>query len=380
MKDFHRHTIKRARPIVPPLDTSLLTEAADPFLPSHTLAPPNPLARRRGLPYHGTARTRPTGRRASDGRAPMANTIETPDRATPRISVIIPHRNAHDHLANCLDTLAAQRRAPDEVIVVDNGSAEPPEALCAAHPGTVLMHEPTPGPGPARTTGAQAARGDVLAFIDADCLADPGWLEAAAREIVRPGTDVLGGDMRVTVARPGEPDPMEAYELEYAYRMDRYIAREGYTATANLVMRREVFEQVGPFPGLGVAEDMVWGQRATGMGFALRFVPDMRVRHPAHRDMGELQRKWDRHTAHFYEMARARPGGLWRWAVRAAAMPVSPLGEIPRVMRSDRLPDNAARLRAFRTLVAIRLYRTRLMWRVLVRDDPEVLLRSWHPE
>lgn len=300
--------------------------------------------------------------------------------ARPMISVVMPHYEQPALLARCLETLAAQRRRPDEVIVVDNGSKEMPEAVCAAHPGTRLLREEGRGPGLARNAGIAAARGEVIALIDSDCLADPGWLEAAEREILRPGTDVLGGDVRVTVADPARPDGIEAYELIYAYRMDRYIAREGYTGTGNLIAWRRVFDAVGGFGGLGTAEDMEWGQRATAMGFALRFVPDMKVLHPAHEDVESLLRKWDRHTVHFWEASRGRRWGRARWAVRMAAMPVSPLGEIPRIAASDRLPDLSARVRAFRVLSRIRRYRGRLMWRLLTRGEGAGLLGSWRGE
>ena len=295
----------------------------------------------------------------------------------PRISVVMPHLNEPALLALCLETLAAQRRPADEVIVVDDGSAVPPEAVVAAHPGARLVRGPGLGPGPARNAGIAASTGEVIALIDSDCLADPGWLEAAAREIVVPGTDVLGGDVRVTVADPGRPTGVEAYELVYAYRMDRYVAREGYTGTGNLIAWRRVFDAVGGFAGMGIAEDMDWGQRATRMGFALRFVPDMRVRHPAHADVAGLYRKWDRHVAHFHETARERRGGMARLALKAAAMPLSPLAEVPRILASDRLPDMGARVRAWGVLARVRWHRTRIMWRLLAGGDPGALVRGW---
>ena len=129
---------------------------------------------------------------------------------------------------------------PDEIIVVDNGSPALPAAVCAAHPGVRLLQETTPGPGPARNPGIAAASGEILAFIDADCLADPGWLAATGRRwpIRRP--TILGGDVRIASVDPARLTALEAYESVYAYRMDRYIAREGYTGTGNLVVRRAV--------------------------------------------------------------------------------------------------------------------------------------------
>ncbi len=151
------------------------------------------------------------------------------------------------------------------MIVVDNGSRELPEAICASR-GARLLTEAEPGPGPARNRGVTASSGEILAFIDADCLADPGWLAAAEGVMADPSATILGGDVRIALADPARPTMTEAYESLYAYRMDRYIAREGFTGTGNLVVRRNVLLDVGPFAGIGVAEDRDWGHRRRRRG------------------------------------------------------------------------------------------------------------------
>lgn len=299
------------------------------------------------------------------------------DPAQPRVSVVIPHLNQPDFLERCLASLAAGRRAPDEVIVVDNGSQVLPESLCAAH-GARLLVEPEPGPGPARNRGVAAASGSILAFIDADCLADPGWLAAAEAAMADPSATVLGGDVRIALADPARPTMTEAYESLYAYRMDRYIAREGYTGTGNLVVRRAVLEDVGPFAGIGVAEDTDWGHRATAKGYRIRFTPEMRVYHPARASFAELARKWDRQIGHEYNRARARPGGRLRFVLKTLAMVPSPLAELPAVLTTDRLSGPRARALAFVCLVRIRLHRAKVMLRLLVTGDPERLSGAWN--
>ena len=298
-------------------------------------------------------------------------------RSGTTISVVIPHLNQPDFLARCLASLVAGTRAPDEVIVVDNGSRTLPKAICAVH-GVLLLTEAEPGPGPARNLGVAAATGDVLAFIDADCLADPGWLAAAASEMADPTATILGGDVRIALADPARMTMLEAYESVYAYRMERYIAQEGFTGTGNLVVRRKVIEDVGPFAGIGVAEDRDWGRRATAKGYCIRFVPGMMVFHPARQRLRELFQKWDRQCAHDYSDARARPGGRMRFAIKTLAMPLSPLTGVPRIVRSDRLGGLRARLLAFVALVRIRFYRTGVMARLLVAGGEGRLAGVWN--
>ena len=298
-------------------------------------------------------------------------------RSGTTISVVIPHLNQPDFLARCLASLSAGTRAPDEVIVVDNGSRTLPEAICAAH-GARLLTEAEPGPGPARNLGVGAATGDILAFIDADCLADPDWLAAAASEMADPMADILGGDVRIALTDPARLTMIEAYESIYAYRMDRYIAREGFTGTGNLVVRRKVLEDVGPFAGIGVAEDHDWGRRATAKGYRIRFVPGMKAYHPARTSFGELAVKWDRHLAHEYVVTRKRPAGRLLWIAKTLAMPVSPLVELPQILTTDRITGGRARLLAFLGLSQIRLYRARVMAWLAMGGSAERLSGTWN--
>jgi glycosyltransferase involved in cell wall biosynthesis len=301
-----------------------------------------------------------------------------PERLSPlRFSVVIPHLNQPEFLARCLASLAAGARSPDEVIVVDNGSRDLPTALCAAH-GARLLAEAEPGPGPARNLGVAASSGSILAFIDADCLADPGWLTAAEAAMADPSATILGGDVRIALSDLARVTMIEAYESVYAYRMDRYIAREGFTGTGNLVVRRAVLQDVGPFAGIGVAEDTDWGHRATAKGYRIRFVPQMRAYHPARTTFEELAQKWNRQIGHEYTRARNRRGGRLRFALKAVAMAPSPLAELPMVLATDRLTGTRARALAFTCLVRIRLHRAKVMLRLLLAGDPERLSGSWN--
>ena len=226
----------------------------------------------------------------------------------PRISVVVPHLNQPEALRACLAALAAQRAegVGVETIVVDNGSTVPPAALCAGF-GVRLEAEATPGPGPARSRGAALATGDVLAFIDADCTAEPGWIAGIAAHFAGPDpADVIGGAVRIAPRDPDRLTVIEAFESVFSYRMRLFIARDRYTATCNMAVRRAVFEAVGPFVGIAVAEDVDWGQRASARGYRLAYVPEVRVATRARASFAELARKWDRHIAH--DFAVVPPG------------------------------------------------------------------------
>jgi glycosyltransferase involved in cell wall biosynthesis len=295
-----------------------------------------------------------------------------------RISVVIPHLNQPEALGRCLASLANGVRRADQIIVVDNGSTILPQAICAGHRDVELLAEAVPGPGPARNRGVMAATGDIFAFIDADCLADAAWLAEAEAAMTDPEAVILGGDVRIALENPDRVTMLEAYESVYAYRMDRYIAREGFTGTGNLVVRRSVMQAVGPFAGLSVAEDRDWGLRATGMGFKIIYVAAMKVYHPARRSFAELAVKWDRHSAHDFMAATARRGGRLKFAAKTLVMAVSPLAEVPRVLASDRISGLRSRMLALLCLWRIRAYRARVMAGLLVRGGADRLSGAWN--
>lgn len=289
-----------------------------------------------------------------------------------RISVVIPHLNQPQMLARCLGSLRDGTRPPDEVIVVDNGSDVLPEVP----DGVILLQErKQAGPGPARNLGVAHATGDVLAFIDADCLARFNWLEEAARAIAH--DDILGGDVRIGYANPKRLTVLEAYESIYAYRMARYIREENFTGTGNLVVKRDVLETVGPFAGLGVAEDKDWGQRATAMGYQITYVPQMRVYHPARRSFDEIFAKWDRQLAHEYALIGKERSKLG-WVLKMLAMAPSPLAELPRIAGSDRVPHVWNKVQAFAGLCRIRAYRAGRMLDLALHGQPERLAAKWN--
>lgn len=300
-----------------------------------------------------------------------------PDK--PVLSVIIPHLNAPEALGRCLASLAAQRhdQITFEVIVVDNGSDVLPDAVCDAFDFVRLAEEPTAGPGPARSRGAHLAWADVLAFIDSDCIADAGWIEnIAAYFRTHPKAEVVGGEVLIHRVDPARPTMIEAYESVYGYRMQLYVERDHYTATCNMAVRRNIFEKVGDFAGIAIAEDVDWGRRATAIGVRIDYVADIRIATPARATFRELARKWDRHIGHDYaELSGA--GDRVRWVMRALALAASPLAETVRIVRSTKVAGFKERGLAFLCLARIRLYRCRRMLGLLFRGDDRALSGAW---
>lgn len=295
------------------------------------------------------------------------------------ISIIIPHLNQEKQLRTCLESLHAQRNTASqkEIIVVDNGSRRSPESLCSKWPDVRLLSEREPGPGPARNRGIIDAKGDILAFIDADCYADSGWLAAIEAAFADGETRIIGGDVRVGYVDPKRPSFLEPYESIYSYRNEKHIA-DGFSGTGNLATLPSVAADVGPFAGIAVAEDRDWGLRAGARGYSIRYIPDMIVFHPARDDFAALKQKWDRHIAHDFQNFQEKPFKRLRWLARAMAVACSPVFELYTLATSRRVYGLHERWLALLCLVRIRLYRARRMVILAARSNGHEISGAWN--
>ncbi len=111
----------------------------------------------------------------------------------PRVSVIVCAYNAAATLGACLQALAALRYPDYEVLVVDDGSTDATAAIAAAAPGVRLLAHENRGLSAARNTGIAAATGEIVAFTDADCVADPDWLTYLVHGFTAPEVAAVGG-------------------------------------------------------------------------------------------------------------------------------------------------------------------------------------------
>jgi glycosyltransferase involved in cell wall biosynthesis len=297
----------------------------------------------------------------------MASPGNTASR--PFVSVVIPHFNDLNGLHVCYARLRAQTwpREHCEIIVADNNSACGLQAVRDATPGALVVSAPIQGAGPARNAGVAASRGDVIAFIDSDCVPESDWITEGVAPLAR--FDFIGGRVVTFAECPARPNPVEAYETVFNFNFRRYIKSAGFTGTGNMFVPRQIFDQVGGFRSV-VAEDMEWSFRARAQGYRLGYAERAVVGHPARRTWAELERRWARMLLEDYALIQEQRYGRTRFALKALAMPASVLPHAAKVLFSTQLPTLRSKIGAIAVLTRLRLWRADRMLRLVARTTP----------
>lgn len=194
------------------------------------------------------------------------------------LSVLIPSYNRAPVLARCLDALAGQDPPPDEVVVVDDGSSDDTPAVLAARDWVRAVRQENGGRAAAKNAAAEAARGDVVLFLDDDVIATPGLIGRHAAHHKRrpePHEALLG---HVTWS-PEVEVTRHMHWLEHGGPLFHYdeIADADDVSwkmlyTANVSLKREFLE---PFdPELPIFEDSELAYRLRQRGLRLRYDRD----------------------------------------------------------------------------------------------------------
>jgi cellulose synthase/poly-beta-1,6-N-acetylglucosamine synthase-like glycosyltransferase len=181
--------------------------------------------------------------------------------AHPSVSVIVPVRDGASTIADCLDAILATDYPPDrrEVLVVDNGSSDTTASLIRAR-AVHYLQEPRPGVSNARNRGIAESTGDILAFVDADCLVEPQWLTELVEPFEDPEVGAVAGDLRH--APPTTPAERQAARLLGNWQRFAFNSNPAYPITANAAYRRDVIDRIGPFdPHMTRAQDVELGLR-----------------------------------------------------------------------------------------------------------------------
>jgi glycosyltransferase involved in cell wall biosynthesis len=199
---------------------------------------------------------------------------------TPMVSVVICAYNAERTMLPCLESLRRLKYPNYEIVIVDDGSRDRTAEIAMQFLEFRLIRQPNKGLSVARNVGLYAARGEIIAYTDSDCVVDPDWLTLMVRAMVEGGFDGCGGpnyapheEGRVegcVAAAPGAPCHVLVAD-----------DRAEHLAGCNMVFTKAALVAVGgfdaQFTSAGDDVDICW--RALDAGLTLGYCPAAFVWH-----------------------------------------------------------------------------------------------------
>lgn len=233
-----------------------------------------------------------------------------------RVSYVIPNYQGEKLLPACLDSVFAQTtREPREVIVVDDGSDDGSlDLISNKYPQVrLIVNKVNRGPAAAKNIGAREAKGEFIAFLDNDVELEPTWTEeimAGLREDGNSGACashlLLDGDASVLNSTGGLINLL-GYAWDrgiFSLNTDAYYfnTRVMYACSAAMMVKREVFEEVGGFDERFryLYEDADLGWRVNISGYGVSYEPKAVAYHRLSSTMGQ---RWMRNL-YLYERNR----------------------------------------------------------------------------
>lgn len=199
------------------------------------------------------------------------------------ISVIIPNRNGEATIGLCLEAAFALHYGNFEVIVVDDFSSDGSIDAIKKFPCKLVRLEKHSGVSKARNAGARAARGEVLFFIDSDCLLQRDALSIANKTMLEGEARVVGGTYtKIPYHRENFFDTFQSVYVNY---METKRVQPDYLAAHCLAIETQLFREIGGFAEnsfIGFAasvEDVEFSHRLRRAGHRLVINPQIQVQH-----------------------------------------------------------------------------------------------------
>ncbi len=167
-----------------------------------------------------------------------------------KVTFIVPLKNEERTIRQCIDSIINQMVDGDQVIVVDNGSTDRSPEIVEEYKSILFLENGDVSIGCLRNIGAKSAQGDVLGFIDADCVLRQGWRNEVFRSFENPKIVATGSKYIL-------PEKPHWIERVWFSQKKEFPGSVAYINSGNLAVRKDDFDRVGGFD-----ENLITGEDA----------------------------------------------------------------------------------------------------------------------
>lgn len=212
--------------------------------------------------------------------------------ATPFLSVIIPNHNGEKTIGRCLEAALASLYDNFEVIVVDDCSSDNSREIISGFSCRLIRLEEHGGASKARNKGAADSRGELLFFIDSDCLLQPDTLAKAVSAYLKKGPEVVIGGTYTRLPYDQHNFFSTFQSVFIHYSETKNPENPDYIATHAMLLPKEIFLKSGGFAEefMPILEDVEFCHRLKRMGYSLRMDDTILVQHIFNFDLGKSLR------------------------------------------------------------------------------------------
>jgi glycosyltransferase involved in cell wall biosynthesis len=197
------------------------------------------------------------------------------------ISIVIPNYNGASTIGKCLEAALASRYGAFEIVVVDDCSSDDSVEIIKRFPCRLISLDKRSGAAAARNRGAESSKGDVLFFIDADCLIRADALTRANEAITGHANVIMGGTYSPL---PYDRDFFSVFQSLFIHYSETAREEPDYIATHAMIIQASVFRANNGFSQtfMPILEDVEFSHRLRRNGFRLIMIPDIQVMHVFH--------------------------------------------------------------------------------------------------
>jgi glycosyltransferase involved in cell wall biosynthesis len=236
------------------------------------------------------------------------------------ISIITPIYNCSSNIINLVSALQSQDiDRTTEIIVVDNNSTDNSFEIAQQFSHifniTVVNQSQIQSVAATRNKGIELATGDILAFIDGDCIPEPDWLRQGIQCMEENKVERVGGRINI---RPlsSNSSTYSLIEALFCYDQESAVNSVGACMTPNLFVKHHVFNTVSKFnQNYAEWEDIEFGMRATRLGSTVAYADKAIVWHPPRQTFREMWHKSKRNGKGTFILCQQNPqwAGKYGW-------------------------------------------------------------------